>query len=308
MKTAYFSIVAQHPRGLDLHIRNVRWALPNATIHIFTHGAWAFRKMDYPDVVFHETTADPWTYYPFWEWEVTPFIRDHCTEEALVFKQHDMLFHRPLQDLLSSSEILLSNEAYRSPIQREGSFQYPHIWEGGCIAPGDIVRKAITDWGIDLGSKVTSPTLLERLRAGDKVTEMQGHRIAALEKGKSLDYFCQLTLCCFLQQIPIRSVDLVCHFNPMEEIHRRFHDLYEKNYDNTFLAELGKHANAAKVVCYLLMCRAIKTTNDVNGLLRRSSRIKPLVRKIDLYAREWMSPEQLEGLRWIQKLTEGVML
>jgi hypothetical protein len=50
MKIAYISVIARHPQALDLHIRNVRWALPDAKIYIFTFADWNFPKDQYPDV------------------------------------------------------------------------------------------------------------------------------------------------------------------------------------------------------------------------------------------------------------------
>lgn len=299
MKVTYCSVLAQHPLGLDIHVRNVQWAFPEAEIHIFTHGAW---QLHHPDIHLHKTTADPWTYYPFWQKKITPFIRCHDAD-IFVFKQHDMLFHqRP-----SINGVVLNNEHYQPPIKSGEKTVYPYLWEGGLVIPGTLLKEAIETGGIDLGNRVFSPYLLERLKA-DKLLEINGKRLAAIERGQSIEHFCQLTLYCFLNQTPIQQQSFICHFHQLEAIHRKFPDLYDRKFDADFLRQLGRSANAAQIVFFLRLSQAIKSSSDINHVLRNHPKLKTTIRLLASHVNEWMSSEQLDEFRKLERLIEGVLL
>jgi hypothetical protein len=304
MKIAYISVIARHPQALDLHIRNVRWALPDAKIYIFTFADWNFPKDQYPDVTFFEVNANPWQYYFFWEREIHTFLLSQCQEDVLIFKQNDMLFHRKIQELITDDKIILNVDQYHTPITKNGNFVYPFIWEGGCIVPGGLLRKALVDWGMDLSNRVFSEALLKNLAKTDKLLELGTQRLAAIERGQSFDHFCQFCFYCLLNDIPVEQQDMVCHCHPLEALHEKMPDLYSKDFTKDFLDELSRKGSATKIVFHLLLSQAISFTPVLKDLFRGSPKSKALVRQFRANAKDWMSNEQWGIFMNIRRLVD----
>lgn len=290
MRVAYISILAQFPNGLDLHVRNAQWALSetNHQLYIFTRQSWRFDQTLYPSVKIVESPDQPMKYHQFWP-EVTEYIDRNCTEDVFIFKQHDMLFHRKIGDLVGRDGIVLSNEKYHPPIMRAGVPVYPYVWEGGSIVPSGILLDAIRNWKIDLNNKVTSPVLQRKLVRCDGLLSSHGRNLRWLQDGHSLDNFGQFCLYCFFNQVPVTREDFILHFPRLEATIVNYKD-FPAEEALWMMSNVVVEKKKAGLVFLLSLCGYLDTKIAIEVLRQKPTKI---FQKLRATAAEWMSSEQL---------------
>lgn len=302
MKVASISVVAQHPRGLDMHVRNLRWALEgtNNQIYIFTQKKWNFNKKLYPDVRFIEANSDdPMKYHPFWRHEIPNAICTLINEEMLLFSEQDIFYITKLKDHIDNSyksnKIVVSGTIYHPPLFCGHVDLYPRVWEGGCIIPSWMIRKAVMNDNITIGNQISSEEMVEWAKKQPDDMIMHGRQLNQINIGDYIDTMYEFTLYCYRNAIPITKKVICTHFYPTDRIHRLNPEIYDAALTKE---QIDKISIVSEVQCCLFayyVCGVIKASDALFKSMKYSKiYFRDQVEKLMSEAEEWMLPEEFQ--------------
>lgn len=151
MKITVITTVAQHSKGAELHINNLRWAL-GSDARIVVNCFAEHRLPDLP-VEYNIVHADPKEFYFFWD-----HIYDVFNDEAdlYIFTEQDIICTETIDmNKIDLDSISISFDSYYLSIFDKCNVKlYPRIWEGYSKIPGWMVRRALSD-NISLGNHVS---------------------------------------------------------------------------------------------------------------------------------------------------------
>lgn len=222
-------MVGQFPHGIDLHVRNLRWALA-AVDHIFIitlpEIIAAFRlvsdtRVTYVPCVPKEVRPSGWIVF----WREFPALVRALGIDAQWFllMESDIWFvERPTVPGGPGHvrNFLAPANGYRD-VMLGGRVLQPRIWEGAQLVSGSVIRQAI-DFGIDFSA--VPETFVERDRAryeerfGGPITLFDNHMPDTLDE---LNLFCALEARVAFER-DVRAV----HLRGPETLHRRFPEIY----------------------------------------------------------------------------------
>jgi hypothetical protein len=311
MKVAAITVVAQHPKGLDLHIHNLRWALQGTLyqIYIFTKAGWHFDKALYPDVVFIEVPGEPIEWYNFWHETIPSHIRTRCSEDIYLFTELDMFYHKRLfkhiHHCYVTGDIVISDELYHPSISVLQKVVYPRIWEGGCIIHGKLLLRAITEYGISLHNTFQSDWLLKKIKQKCKDEWLFKFKLADIKKGDIYDTFVELYLFCYIFKIPVVRCPLLIHFPALEAIHRLCPHVYGQPFKKYYLSYVPPNLPKHNAAFMFYLSEAWSYTQELGNYLLslHPSQFGNLV-WLQCTAHEWMSKTQLNRLNFILKFSD----
>jgi hypothetical protein len=160
MRIASVTMIGQFPHGVDLHTRNLKWALSEQDhIVIVTIGSFIKNyNLKNEDRVTYIDFGDysnfqPWI--PFWN-NFPKIVREHGIDpEWFLFMEQDIWFHEiikddPLPDPQELRSHLRLNNNYHSVMVDE-RLCHPRVWESAMLVHGPLVRRAI-DFGINFSA------------------------------------------------------------------------------------------------------------------------------------------------------------
>jgi hypothetical protein len=222
-------MIGQFPHGIDLHVRNLRWALsPSDAIFIVTvpdiittFGLASDERVTYVPLVPREVKPTGWI--AFWR-EFPALVRELGidSEWFLLMESDIWFFERPSlpSDPGSVRSFLAPGNGYRDVMVGSRLLQ-PRIWEGAQLVSSRVIRQAI-DFGIDFSA--VPQTFVDRNRAvyderfGGPISLFDNHMPDTLDE---LSLFCALEARIAFER-DVRAV----HLRGPETLHRRFPEIY----------------------------------------------------------------------------------
>lgn len=299
MRIASIFIVGQHPKGLDLHLRNLRWALNRPhTIYVLTFREWNFDKSDYPDVKFLEIDRPAMEYYNFWGETIPDFIRS-LNEDVILLTESDQFFHTQIGAYADScfDKICVGLETYGWQIYRNQVQVYPRLWECGLLIPRKTFIKHL-DLGVDCSWTNLSETMCQRLKSSQDAYffGLSGKPVMLNQADTSviMDVMGQLTLSCYIEGELAHEIDYLDHLGRPETIHRQNPHLYgQLNRDD--LPCVPYPGPQTTFMYYLsgvteIFPEMAKFWGDSKDLMKK-------IHRIAVRGKEWMTPEQADRLR-----------
>jgi hypothetical protein len=323
--------VGQHPRGLGLHLRNLRWAFAGCDfrIHVQTFENWGF---GYEDVNYlTRQVADPFAYYNFWDETASHLATLLDYASAFLFMQQDILFTKPARSQLmrcvEHQRIVPNLESphlsiYRQPQERI----YPRIWEGATMLPAGVVAEAIEN-NVTLGShhsmfKPGGPLFAayeDKLDAHytTKYDDEPGHlaRLTEFLDRPDIDTMFELSLYCFCTSKPCTSApanyrrcelgEFVVHLRGPESAHRDCPGIY----DDPFLVRglPWFHLRSNDLAFMFLLAGTTWWSEDLQCLLLNPTGLELFETKVARLAdcaQEWMSRAELKQFARVRDLLD----
>lgn len=228
-RIASVTMVGQFPHGIDLHVRNLRWALtPSDHILVVTlpdiiaaFGLASDERVTYVPLAPREVKPTGWII--FWR-EFPALVRELGIEaEWFLFMESDIwFFERPAvpSDSGSVRSFLAAGNGYRDVMLGSRRLQ-PRIWEGAQLVSGRIIRQAI-DFGINFAA--VPQTFVDRNRTayeqrfGGPISLFDNHMPDTMDE---LNLYCALEARIAFER-DVRAV----HLRGPETVHRRFPEIY----------------------------------------------------------------------------------
>jgi len=233
MKIAALTIVAQHPKGIDLHLRNLRWSIDgDFSHHIFTFEQYGFK---HPGIHFTTVDQDPMLYHSFWRHEALDLVRT-TDADVLVISEQDVMYITKLMPYIekayNTGTVIIDMEQYGHNIHKDGKEVYPRLWEGGMIVKADLIREAVLS-GVGLADFAQN-TEIRQLAAKNKDhyffqhggKKVYLHEMADMSITERFENFFEFTLYCFLHDIKTERALLPSHLPFPEGAHRNVPELY----------------------------------------------------------------------------------
>ena len=299
-------MVGQFPHGIDLHVRNLRFALdPIDHVFIVTLpeiiGAFGLvddRFVTY--VPFVPKAIRPSGWIVFWS-EFPALARDLGIEpEWFLFMESDIWFvHRPTipPEAHRVRSFLPAGNGYRDVMVGNRLLQ-PRIWEGAQLVNARVVSEAI-NFGIDFGAVPT--TFVDRnrdsyeARFGGSIRLFDNHMPDTLDE---LSLFCALEARVAFER-DVRAV----HLRGPETLHRRFPEIY-RNATREQVEAVQRKMPHLDVLLPITAYYVAGLWSDIDGL--DWSRAWPDSRRtldsvLDSTAR-WLAPDEVARIARVRSL------
>jgi len=314
MKVTVVTTIAQHSKGYDLHLQNLRWAINPNLILVQTFKKWNLSKHE--DVKLIEVDSNPYEFYFFWDHiDLRPYLPE---TDVFLFTEQDILFTRPIR--ANTQQIYPCLESNYLAIFDKGIKLYPRIWEGACFIPKQFIEDAIND-GILFGShSKKNHKLYDTVKYLNTV--VAGNSIAIkdyLSSYKFFDTLFELSLYCFHKQyshmeinenftdnydwgrdcVHLRGIDMMCY--ECEELYNNpsaIELVIPRNIAKGSIKALRRMINDCALA--LLLCGAWEPNEETRALLLRGDCSK-ILNKVSMLSDNcdlWMTKKQIEILRW----------
>lgn len=283
-------MIGQYPHGIDLHVRNLRWALNKEDkIFIVTLPEFIsqFNLKDNDQVKYIPFAHSGGSFIPFWESFPTILGKLNINPEWFLFMEEDIWFHKKNLPIPKSTEIMnyLPLQMDYHAIMRDGKVIHARVWEGGTLVNKSIVRRAINS-GISFS--FVNNFFYEK---EDKWKNI------ALKYFKISDTFDEFGLyCALVESTKMLYKDYCVHLRGPESLHRKFPELYDSCTENDI-------AIAQKTLPYLCV-RAGIAPYYIDGHWKGSIDWKKIDKKYcaefkKLSKCEWMTEKERERLNII---------
>jgi hypothetical protein len=307
-----FTTIAHHPKGFDLHIRNLNWAFDvPKRIHVFTFDWHNLNSLNVNFIRSKIYDNPENRHFNFHEHFMPDIIKNIQTDVILLIQQ-DIFFTEKVDALYeickNDNKIVINNLSnYFSIFNCNKQIQYPRLWEGGIFYPSFIIKDAV-DENINMGNNINVfntnayyDKYYSKLNKGYhhllngeliKISEfLKSHHKPYSEK------LYELTLKCFCENINFLLVDKTVHFQGIEKIHRVVPEVY---LDEKFL--LNDNNKIAKQ--YINNCLYMYTLSDIynfNDIKRHLfdnynfyCQLKQKLKKIKKNYNHWMTKSEIE--------------
>jgi hypothetical protein len=302
MRIATVTMVGQFPHGIDLHVRNLRWALSEGDhIYIVTTGSiirdFHLESDDRVTYISFGECNDIRTFLPFWK-RFPRIVREHGIDpQWFLFMEQDIWFYQRIKDdvLPDAKEIrshVPPNTHYHCVLVDEQVY-HPRVWEGSTLIHGPLVRRAI-DFGVDFSAHEDWFIKKDREHwerpLGGKLS------LAEYDAPDTMDEF---TLYCALAEgTRITQCPRAVHLQGPEALHRNNPRLYRPCDEQLLqlISEQWSYFCVRAAVAVYFIAGNWKTEADWKRIRPRS---KPRFEKLLPTAKEWMKPEEYERLRKI---------
>jgi hypothetical protein len=230
MRIASVTMIGQFPDGIDLHARNLRWALSEEDhIYIITTGSFIANyglnsdaRVTYIDFGEYRS-IQPWL--SFWD-EFPRIVSEHGIDpEWFLFMEQDIWFcDRLKNDPVPLPQEIRShlplNYKYHS-VMVDNRVVHPRVWEGSMLIHGPLVRRAI-DCGINFSAHANWFINQER-----ESWERRAGGTLSLGQYQELDTMDEFTLYCFLvEKTRATHLPRAVHVRGPEALHRLSPELY----------------------------------------------------------------------------------
>jgi hypothetical protein len=218
MRIASFTMVGQFPHGIDLHVRNLQWALSSDDhIYIVTlpEHIQQFNLENKVNVTFIPFPYQG-VFVPFWDHFPKILEKLAIKPEWFLFMEQDIWFsHSVVAVPKNKKEIVnyLPLQKHYHSILVSGEMIHPRVWEGANLIHCDIIHRAI--------EQQISFSFTKKFFCQD------WPEIALNDWNNTPDTFDELGLYCALQE-KTKAVheSFAVHLRGPESLHRCFPDLY----------------------------------------------------------------------------------
>ena len=324
--------VSSHPKGLDLHLRNLRWALDGCEyrIHVQTFEHWCFSGRDVSWVARKAPTDSG--FYLFWN-EAADYLGGFLdAADAFLFMEQDIFFTRPALDQLETCRrdglIVLNLESpYQSVYRSKAERVYPRIWEGATFIPAALLADAIE-------AKITLGHVPGELRPGSSAypryrDKLESHYtcrgdpepteflpLTEILSRRYVEVLFEFSLYCFCTERAFESVarldrgyelgNAVVHFRNPESVHRDYPRVYD---DASEMHSLGPWCQPRlnDLALMFLLSEALPPTDALADLLQSRAGLELCREKSEQFGRraaDWMSASEYERFQWARRLLD----
>jgi hypothetical protein len=159
MNVTAITTIARFTGGIDLYLRNLKWALSGTKykiiIQTFTAHKHLFQDIDLTNIEFVFSNEDSNKFYFFWNM-IGNVLKSNLNSDVFLFTEQDIFFTSNIADKVlfckQQQKILNTmNNRRLSIFDARKKLLYPHIWEGGTLIPKEIIAAALQD-GVNFGS------------------------------------------------------------------------------------------------------------------------------------------------------------
>jgi hypothetical protein len=303
MTIASVTMVGQFPDGIDLHVRNLRWALSeNAHIYIITSRSIItdFNLKNDHRLTYIEFSQgnDLHKFIYFWK-EFPRIITEHCIEpDWLLLMEQDIWFYEKIKDdpLPGPKEIRshLPPQINYHCVTIDKHLYHPRVWEGSALLEGAVVRRAI-EFGIDFSAHPNwfinkDKEYWDNVAGGELW-------MGEYEQGDTMDEF--TFYCALVEKTRTTHSPRAVHLQGPEVFHRSSPDFYNWREDEAMRA-------VAQRFDYYFCVYAAVAVYFIAGNWKNEAdwkRIQPpcksKFKRLLRTANEWMKPEEYERLERI---------
>ncbi len=221
-------MVGQYPHGIDMHVRNLKWALrPDDHAYVIT----------LPEIIrdFNLVDGDGVTYLPFVHegggdfinfWAAFPSILKNLkiSPEWFLFMEEDIFFHRKPEflpkDVMEIANYLPLQTHYHAIMVNDKRVHH-RVWEGATMVHAGVVNRAI-EYGINFS--FAAPFFYQKDEA--KWEQKMGGKIS-LRYFAIPDTFDEFGLyCALVENTKMCYFDRAVHLRGPESLHRKYPNLY----------------------------------------------------------------------------------
>ena len=301
-------MVGQFPHGIDMHVRNLRWAL-TPDDHIFvvalpeTLAAVNSVSDDRVTLVpFVPAEKRPRGILNFWREFPTLLRRYRIEAEWFLFMQQDIWFFRPPEPQADPKRIrsFLPWNYYHNIMAGERML-HPRVWEGAQLIHNTLVRRAL-DAGIDFS--FVKETFLDRRRPEFEAEVGAPVSISDFGKPDTMDEF---GLHCALVERTTLEFDVrAAHLRGPEVLHRRFPEIY-RGATRQALAGVQQQVQYMDTLLAVAMYYIAGLWDEIDHLdwtgIRPGGEL--LIDDLLESAPRWMRPDELARLQRVRRLMRG---
>jgi hypothetical protein len=322
MRITTITTVGQHSKGLDIHLRNLRWALGDHKIVVQTFKSHQI-KTDVPNVEIIEHEADTKKWYYFWD-HTHEIIKRYAPEtDWFLLMEQDIFFtSKPTDQIFAKEPIQLSLESgYLAIFDSQKKMVYPRIWEGATFIKSNLLIEAI-EKGVSLGGH---PRWHDDL-AKNYYTTLNGIDYPKVQEYidsfDSYDTLFAFSFFCFKNKISFRSTaasiayeigNHVVHLRGADMFLRDEPDLYS---DFKKISHIRENDEAGRIFkrlsngCSLLFLISgiqepsfFMAKNLLNDCDNSFYWIKKKIEILSSSAHKWLTQEEQKRLDWAKQIT-----
>lgn len=307
MRVASITMIGQFPDCIDLHVRNLKWALTKDD-HIFI--------VTLPEFIerFKLANDDRVTFVPFERsdeefinfWGSFPAIVEKYSikPEWFLFMEEDIwFFAKPvIQDYDKMIRSFLPLGSYRN-VMLNGNIFHERVWEGSHLVHGDIVRRAI-DFGVNFS--FVRETFLDKNR-GKYESELGG--VISMSMYNHPDTMDEFGLyCALVEKTRIEPVVKALHLRGPESLHRKFPDIYHFASSDR-LKEIQKKMPYIDILLAVAAYYTVGNWEEIHHLdwTKAHTESKREITRLLLTGSEWMNFHEYTRLDSLQLLMNGMI-
>jgi hypothetical protein len=313
--------VAQHREGLDLHLRNLKWALSNFDHQIIVQSFKSYELKGSAEFVLFD--ENPNNFFFFWDHAHKIILDTQKSTDLYLFMEQDILFaKKPDEQIINSTPIKINFDSdYLSIFNLDKNKIYPRIWEGATFIEKQILVEAIKN-KVTLGShgKWIKNSKYFTTKSNIKKENIS---IQNYLKEKFFDTLFEFTYYCFSNKLPYKSwskidyemndyvvhfrgIDMMCHDKP--SIYENLKDtlnIFEKNNpDNLVWKRLLNNCSLMLLLSGVHPRSSLMEKNLKNNFMNSRFLIEKKIKKIIENSKDWMTNNQFDSLIWANKMLE----
>jgi hypothetical protein len=321
MKICVITTIAQHYKGFDFHLRNLKWALKEYEYKIIVQTFKKFNlKTEDNNVELIEHDADPEKFFYFWNETYKVIEKELQKTDCFLFTEQDIFFIKKLKFNKDKIQINLHSD-YLSIYDKQKQLLYPRIWEGCTVVHRNFLEKAIKD-KIKFGNSKKIPNYLisqnifttnSALHLDFRNIENQISESNFLNK-EYVDTLFEFTLYCFYKKFPFELNvknknnyeygDQVVHFRALDGIVRANKKVYEDVSEIIKLkTEAWKRLGAGCAFVFFVI-DIYKKTIELKNIISKNDLLKEKILMLKENSKEWMTQDEIKNLNWSLSLFE----
>jgi hypothetical protein len=293
-------MVGQFPHGIDLHVRNLQWALSEDDhSYIVTPGSFIkdfnLRNSDRVTFIPFGERHDIRTWLPFWA-EFPNILRGHGIDAPWVLlMEQDIWFYLKIKDdpppgpKEIRSHLPLSTDYHA--VLRDNELYHPRVWEGGILVHRPLLLRAV-DFGVDFSGHddwfIKKDKAYWDQRAGGRLS------LSEYENADTMD---ELTLyCALVEETRMTHCPRAVHLQGPEVLHRNNPKAYHAADKSLIQALIEYWYGYFCVHTALAVYFIAGNWRQEADWTRVQPHCKPLFRALTPSAKEWMKAEEYERL------------
>lgn len=318
MRATIVTTIAQHPKGLDLHLRNLQWALKGLDYEIVIN-TFQEHNILVPGCRIIEVDADASQFYYFYdELDFTKFDSD-----VVLAIEQDIFFTEPIawQAEICMQNCVVTNmesDFYLCLVNKQQEVVYPRIWEGGTWIPRQLIEMS-AGCSYGFSPKLIIPgnpmyenniNILESTYASCRSIQYARPLTEVLARNR-VDNLFELTVFGFLHSYPQRCFGEndyeygkhLVHIRGIESLCRDKPNIYN-DFDEikTLMDKVAYRRWCNNCALMLLLC-GIHDIEAISRWLRYRPNIENINTKIErmlIHGHEWLTNDELKRLKLAQ--------
>jgi hypothetical protein len=308
MRIASVTMIGQFPDGIDLHVRNLLWALSEKDhSYIITKGSFIkkcnLHSNDRTTFIDFGECPDITRFVHYWK-DFPRIVREYDIDpDWFLFTEQDIWFYEkikadPLPDPKEIRSHLTPDDVYHA-VMVDDQLYHSRLWEGSILFDGPLIKRAI-DFGIDFSANPDwfikkDQAHWDRL-AGGKLS--LGH----YDRADTMDEFA--LYCALVEKTQMTFWPRAVHLQGPEVFQRYCPAAYD-GVDEESLQVFAHQPN------YLYFCvYAAAAVYFIAGNWKKEAdwkrmqpQFRPEFKKLIGNANEWMKPDEYERL---EKVVAGL--